>query len=880
MTDFDDRVGIMKDISKLIAWIVLFIFIAQAPLVVSATDTTDAVSKDTDFEVSNGRLLKYNGSARMVAVPAMVTEVTEEAFAGNTTMKYLQFKGDQVKTIAYNAFARCTALKSVSLPDSLVSLGNGAFRDCTALTDVYIGAGLEDWGVGPFAGCDKLSVLTLSGDNKYFSLDDKAGYDTLYNISKTKIYLVPAGIENFKDTYMMNSSVTDIAEYAFWHASFANIGFSGGLLKIPDYAFSSCSNLVNINLPLSIRNIGVQAFADCVNLETATIPASVTYIDDTAFDNCMKLSINAERGTRAEEFKAKFDKKKREWEQGREKLADIGAVPSSEPLSEEEQAIYDIMNPPDTSAGSTAGQSHIVAGNAFVFMDRYPEVIDGQPSAPVPEPAPETPAKKTVTPTGAVADYAYYLNRSMGSFMFPDDTTGIGEFAFARSNIVRARIPAHCKSIDYGAFYHCDYLRDVTIPQSVNYIAPKAFANSMWLNNWRDNETADDFLVVGNGILLAYKGHDRDVEIPDTVKRIGAEAFADNINISSVHIPDSVIEIGEGAFNNCRNLMGFTGAESVTKIADRAFAGCPLESQHLPASLSLVGLAAFDWSTTSVGDTGKLVILDSNSGFPSATHEATAEKYANAAYRTGALADTQFVVTPKRTKVAQLAGTILDPKNPGFKGFVLRYATGDSLEIIASTYTASEYEAVYKPAIIKVDDKSYNIKGYDSLNVFAPESSSPDIGEAATDHEKEESTGEAITVRTALRSSVIRGVQVTLPEGAVAAYKLDVYDLASDDTLSAAYKAMYDVALPELAKLVYFSLVNADTGVPVRRFGARSPIAVSVTLDPNEIPTDSDFVLYGTDRQGQLEKLEYTRTGQTVSFTTQNLGSVIICPVS
>lgn len=190
-----------------------------------------------------------------------------------------------------------------------------------------------------------------------------------------------------------------------------------------------------------------------------------------------------------------------------------------------------------------------------------------------------------------IASQAFYQQADMTDYEIPEGITEIGEFAFARSGLKKVIIPEGVTTIDYGAFYHCDQLTEVQIPSSISKIDAHAFDNTPWLSK---QLAGSSYVIVGDGILLAYGGTDSVVNIPGGVKQIGPQVFKDHMGITAVNIPDTVEVIGEEAFMGCRNLKTVNGGKNLTAIEDRAFKNCPLSSVTIPASVKSVGLEAYE----------------------------------------------------------------------------------------------------------------------------------------------------------------------------------------------------------------------------------------------------------------------------------------------
>ncbi len=115
---------------------------------------------------------------------------------------------------------------SVTIPESVTSIGDMAFRNCTGLTSVTIGSGVTSIGYSSFYGCTSLTSVTIP------------------------------------------NSVT----------------------SIDSYAFSGCKGLTSVTIPESVTSIGNYAFSGCTGLTSVTIPNSVTSIGNYAFSGCTGLA--------------------------------------------------------------------------------------------------------------------------------------------------------------------------------------------------------------------------------------------------------------------------------------------------------------------------------------------------------------------------------------------------------------------------------------------------------------------------------------------------------------------------------------------------------------------------------------------------------------
>lgn len=170
---------------------------------------------------------------------------------------------------------------------------------------------------------------------------------------------------------------------------------------------------------------------------------------------------------------------------------------------------------------------------------------------------------------------------------------------------------------------------------------------------------------MGDGILLAYRGRGGEVSIPDSVKKVGPEAFRGLSGITAVRIPDSVLEIGEGAFENCDKLERIEGGLGLTKICDRAFAGCPVSYVYIGPSVESIGLRAFDNEKIKDG-----VVYFAGDTLPARSYESAATKLYRDNYRGPVFTGTRIAVVP--AGVTDLTDTCLSSAGGAFQGAICK----------------------------------------------------------------------------------------------------------------------------------------------------------------------------------------------------------------
>lgn len=884
-----------KRLRKLIGTLFLVTAIAVTQIPVSDVEAEDS-SAASDFQMDGTTLVKYNGTAEDVSLSNQVKKIEAEAFAGNDSVRHVTLS-DGVEVIGARAFSECSNLESINVPDSVEVIENAAFSGCASLRDVTVGSGLKSLGNGAFAGNYSLASVSIDGDNENFVCEDGAIYNRK---GKNVLYQVLAGRQ--ADSYEMPVLVEQVKPYAFWgDYNLQNVSVSSNVTEIPGYSFSNCKNIKTVDIPYSVKRIDMKAFEDCVRLRDITLPISINSIHSTAFDGCTKLAIHAEDGSYAKSFADSLvleDIDVSEYEEApipndaREESAQEEPVQNLGPVDYYHEVTH--MNAMEEEEDpSVKAKSRVVGQEVYVLVDNAKatvnvgstgEILGGEPPAEEPE-LDTVPGlagsedakgglfpKYTLVNGDTIAAQAYY-NDNSGACSIPDGVRKIGEFAYARAGLTSVQIPDGVEEIGYAAFYHCDGLTDIVIPDSVKEIGVSAFDKTPWIEQWKGNVgDGSDFLIVGDGILLAYRGKGGDVAIPDSVKAIGAEAFKGKTNVNRVQIPDSVSVVGEGAFEDCLHLNEIQIGKGVRQIRDRAFAGCPIQTVVIPASVEEIGLRAFDNEAIREG-----VVVFEGDTLPARSYEEAATKLYRDTYRGPVFTGIRTYVIPKG--ITDLTGTCLSSVGSEFFGVICRKGSADE-EVWGDEDTVSADNQADQAAGAAASDQAADAEeaagsnGGDSseengaLTILYRRNKGPVAGESISyggksytleqgspfmfaDEESQEQ-GSGITVMNN-SYSVPQDVTADM-EGDEGSYRIEIADSEEAKAkIGDVYKSIYGNKLPHSLHAYEIKMTDTHTNVPITGLG-KQRVEITMPLPSGVLSNNLHVVCL--DEDGQLEEVD------------------------
>ena len=467
-------------------------------LVISGSGSMDNFTGYFDKEYnyhSDAPWSKYRNSIYTIVLTSGVTSISSYAFAGCTGLTDVSIP-DSVTSISPSSFQTCmnllgiwvddtnshyssdesgvlyskakerlvrvpSAIELYSIPDTVTDIDSYAFFECANLTSIVIPKGVTWISNSAFRKCNRLLGIWVDGDNAHYS-SDNAG--VLFDKAMKQLMQAPGAITS----YSIPDGVASICYGGFMH----------------------CTDLTSISIPLSVTRIDGNAFENCTSLANITIPDSVTSIGERAFMGCNSLT-NAEIGN------------------------GISVI--------EKLTFYQCTN-----LKSVAIADSVTSIGNWAFVDCRSLSSVTIPNSVI-----------------RIGELTFKDCSSMTSIIIPNSVTSIGKSAFQGCrSLTSITIPNSITSIEESVFGGCSSATSITIPNSVTDIGRLAFFGCKSLKN---------------------------ITIPDSVTTIGNQSFCGCDSLATISIPGSVTSIGGLAFGWCANLGSIVFTGDAPSFADGVF---------------------------------------------------------------------------------------------------------------------------------------------------------------------------------------------------------------------------------------------------------------------------------------------------------------------
>ncbi len=515
------------------------------------------------------------------------------------------FNNLPVTGIGNGAFANCTALASIVLPDSIEQIGHNAFMDCTSLASVNFGDGVTSIGYSAFENCIALTTITLPNSVTFIRENAFKGCTSLKSIT-------------------LPSSLHYIPSYAFAGCtSLSEIKLPTYLREIGEYAFKGCTSLVSIDLPDALVTMGEGVFCECTSLKSIVLPDALEYLPAYSFYGCTALTdVVFPRDTSvAPEYEnfgvgeyafaecirlENLDMEKNVSGFGAHAFENcISLKTFSIPTNYENVGFIEVD--PYTFAGCTALES---IGQPYDFYVIREGAFSGCVNL------------KTIDISGNYAEIYRDAFKDCHSLSIQfNGTSDNWHTVHKEEGWADPAMIVHCtdKSIDhlthsyqldmwsYNAETHwksceCGVAEDEWMAEPHNIVDRICTVCGMEIGS---DGLEFELNAEENGYILVYLGDctDTEIYIPSMynglpVVGIGASVFEGCAHITAVHIPASVRFIGSSAFLGT-SITEITIPDGVTVIEDNTFGMCQnLVSVSLPESVHSISMFAFSYCSS------------------------------------------------------------------------------------------------------------------------------------------------------------------------------------------------------------------------------------------------------------------------------------------
>lgn len=228
----------------------------------------------------------FSGCKSLVSVQlgAGLSDLGNGAFSGCKSLASVQF-GAGLRNLGERAFSGCHSLSDVALPEGLLTVKSQAFSGCKMLISVCIPASLTVMEDSVFIECERLASFSVAEGSEHFSARD----GVLYNKDQSLLVCYPSAKSG--EVFAVPDSVRQFLHSAFEGSSLKELILPALLTEISDGAFYSMKALERIEIPKGVKKIGLNAFLGCSALETLTLPEGLTSIGRAAFSGCRALKI-------------------------------------------------------------------------------------------------------------------------------------------------------------------------------------------------------------------------------------------------------------------------------------------------------------------------------------------------------------------------------------------------------------------------------------------------------------------------------------------------------------------------------------------------------------------------------------------------------------
>ena len=468
---------------------------------------------------------------------------------------------DSVTSMGASAFSNNPYLNSLTLGSGLSEIPKTAFFGCSSLTAVEIPSNIRTIGASAFSYCS-LQQLNFAENSQLRQIGNLAFVSNLLTSVTFPKSLIQIGKSAFAYNYFLSSvtfeegsELRTIGSKAFAHtSSLTQIDFPETLSQIGEYAFME-SGLTAVTLKQHLTSLGAGAFASCHSLTAIDVVAA-----NTAYQSVNGVVYTKDGTT-------------------------VVAYPAGNAATS-----YTVLS------GTTAVGDAAFYGAAKLSSVTLPTGVQTIGNFAFAECTNVTSYSLPATLTD-IGEYAFAANTNLPSISIPDNVIRIGRFAFYldwKLTAVRFGTNSKLARIGLETFAYCG-LTSFTVPANVSTIAQFAFlgCSNMTSATFAENSklasiSAYMFDGCDNLKTITFKSG-------SALTSIQAHGLEGMRKLTSIDFGDTKLtNIDNFAFRFCESLTEFNIPDGVTYLGRYAFYECAaLTTVRVPASVEYIGRFAF-----------------------------------------------------------------------------------------------------------------------------------------------------------------------------------------------------------------------------------------------------------------------------------------------
>lgn len=238
-----------------------------------------------------------DGDLISVTIPNSVNSIGSYAFYDCRGLLSIRIPSRLVSVEAYTFF-RCSSLTSITIPASVTSIGASAFAYCSGMQIIRVnGMTPPSVDLSSFAGIDKTNCILSIPPGSKEAYASAEGWKDFTNIKESDIYLPEITIDGMIYSMCVDSSSVSLTGYVREPIGDLKLpsmvsygGKSYSVSSIGEYAFDDCDSLISVTLPTSITSIENGAFHECSYLLSIAFPRDLFSVGIYAFGKCYYLS--------------------------------------------------------------------------------------------------------------------------------------------------------------------------------------------------------------------------------------------------------------------------------------------------------------------------------------------------------------------------------------------------------------------------------------------------------------------------------------------------------------------------------------------------------------------------------------------------------------